>query len=107
MEELGIIYPVKERAEKGQIKTSYQINYVNKQTPSWPGISTIWQEEGYWGALVLTSLVVCTDFWRGVLWQGNASGGYAKAIDISPDSTHQMSSPEKAPDGNVSSLFIV
>lgn len=45
MEELGIIYPGKEKAEKGQIKTSYQINYVNKQPPSWPGISTIWQDE--------------------------------------------------------------
>lgn len=45
MEELGIIYPGKGKAEKRQIKTSYQINYVNKQTPSWPGISTIWQEE--------------------------------------------------------------
>lgn len=61
MEDLGVIYRGKERAEEGHTKTSYQINYVNKQTSSWPGISTIWQGEWVlrgWGLLeVLKSLV--------------------------------------------------
>lgn len=45
--------------------------------------------------VVLTSLVVCTDFWRGVLWQSNATDGHAKPFYISPDSTHQTSFPGK------------
>lgn len=90
MEELGVIYPGKGRAEEGHIKTSYQINYVNKQTPSWPGISTIWQ--GEWVLRGVTSsfkIISCLlRFLRGSLLLGNTSYGYAKSVLMSPDTTH-------------------
>lgn len=90
MEELGVIYPGKERAEEGHIKTSYKINYVNKQTPSQPGISTTWQ--GVWAVGRATDsfkIVSCPlRFLKDSLLLGNTSYGYAKSVLMSPNTTH-------------------